>query len=137
MLNELIDESHLLYAESGRFGLSSSLVVLLVLPFDLIDLELDALVGFLRGDRGDLLFFFVLLVPLADESSENLVHVNPVGSDDAAKCRSVYSAVGEEPGNGALLSWRGGILFMVTCMYLLSLDRYAHWRVRFVTEQDL
>jgi hypothetical protein len=126
----------MLYAESGRFGLSSSLVVLLVLPFDLIDLELDALVGFLRGDRGDLLFFFVLLVPLADESSENLV--KPVGSDDAAKRRSVYSAVGEEPGNdGALLSWRGGILFMVTCMYLLSLDRYARWRVRFVTEQDL
>ena len=97
-------------------GLSSSLVVLLVLPFDLIDLELDALVGFLRGDRGDLLdlalFFFVLLLPLADESSENLV--KPVGIDDAAKRRSLYSTVGEEPGNGALLSWRGGMLFMVT-----------------------
>ena len=90
-----------------------------MLPFDLIDLELDALVGFLRGDRGDLLdldldlFFFVLLVPLADESSENLV--KPVGIDDGAKRRSLYSTVGEEPGNGALLSWRGGVLFMVTC----------------------
>lgn len=87
---------YLLYAERGRLGLSSSLVVLLVLPFDLIDLEPEALTGFLRGDRGDLLdlvlllFFFVLFVSLADESSENLE--KPVGSDDAmvaAKRKSV------------------------------------------------
>ena len=88
-----------------------------MLPFDLIDLELDALVGFLRGDRGDLLdldlFFFVLLVPLADESSENLV--KPVGIDDGAKRRSLYSVGGEEPGKGAMLSWRGGMLFIFTC----------------------
>ena len=82
-------------------------MVLLALPFDLIDLELDALVGFLlRGDRGDLLdlvlFFFVLFaLLLADESSENLA----VGcDDDAAARRSEYSAGGEEPGHGALLS---------------------------------
>ena len=66
-----------------------------MLPFDLIDLELEALTGFLRGDRGDLLdlvllLFFVLFVSLADESSKNLE--KPVGSDDAlvaAKRRSV------------------------------------------------